>query len=174
MQGPGDNDHFNIILKCNMAEEDWKRVVRKVEVWKTQISAFQAQLKQMKSGLQRLGFFPTPLPFAMSNPSDRNVSSTQVDFTQCYFCCRGFEPTWDCKLACCRHGYHSTRCVLPSCDAEMHWDWWELVGIPNPTDVGVELSLWIADAHDGPAAASKGMCFLVPHSHLYACMLIHY
>lgn len=60
----------------------------------------------------------------------------------CPFCLQGFEPAWNCRLASCRHAYHSwcalthfsesTKCIHKGCAKEMHSDWWISTGIPKP------------------------------------------
>ena len=75
------------------------------------------------------------------NPNKGIVCTTTIDVGECPFCLRGFDLAWDCKIASCKHGYHSwcawthfsslSSCCLESCGLEMHQDWWALSGIPN-------------------------------------------
>jgi hypothetical protein len=80
--------------------------------------------------------------FATSKPLTCQASSTfklyspiwtyDVLILPCQFCLKGFEPSWDYKLASCKHAYHSwcvvchfstsSKCL--NCEENLHADWW--------------------------------------------------
>jgi hypothetical protein len=64
----------------------------------------------------------------------------------CPFCLKGFAPSWDCKLASCKHAYHSwcafyhlstsSKCL--HCEEEMHVDWSIVSRIGKPSSKEVK------------------------------------
>lgn len=169
MSGPGASDRSLILEEYDTAIELWENAVRKMSVWKTHKQVLQEHLRQMPLGFQRPGFFPAPLPFVTLDPADLGSTPiTRIDIGECPYCLRGFEPAWDCKIACCKHGYHSwcawshfshsSRCFLDSCGMEMHPDWWVLSGIPNPNDPAtLRAAPWIQDEGQGNDDVPQGM-----------------
>lgn len=75
------------------------------------------------------------------------------------FCGRGFEHAWNCKIASCKHGYHSwcafthfsssNKCLVKTCEKEMHADWWTLVGIQKPCEYDVGDATHTKGSSDG-------------------------
>jgi len=61
----------------------------------------------MKCGHQHPIFNPIPLPFNSMDYDAPVISPYHVLILPCPFCHNGFDPTWDCKLASCKHTYHS-------------------------------------------------------------------
>lgn len=169
MSGPGASDRSLILEEYDTAMELWENALRKMSVWKMHKQVLQEQLRQMRLGFQRPGFFPAPLPFVTLDPADLGSTPiTRIDIHECPYCLRGFEPAWDCKIACCKHGYHSwcawshfsqsSRCIMETCGMEMHPDWWIMSGIPNPNNPAtVRKTAWIKDEGEGNDGVPKGM-----------------
>jgi len=96
----------------------------------------------MKNGDPCPTFTPSPLPFVLLN---KDVSGDFIYFLlviHCPFCHQRFEPTWDSKIASCKHSYHSWcaftefskswKCLLKDCQKEIHSNWWVLSWIKKP------------------------------------------
>ena len=170
MSGPGASDRSLILLQHDQAMELWENATRRLGVWKIHKDALQAQLRQLRLGFQRPGFFPAPMPFVILDPTEGRVPTTTIDFNECPFCLRGFEPAWDCKVASCKHGYHSwcawthfsncSTCYLKDCGMEMHPEWWVLSGIPKPQEnAAIEGAVWSTDERLANADGLEGTPF---------------
>ena len=130
------------LAKLSTAEEAWSNAKSKQHLWKRHRLAFQSQLRGMRCGYERPATTPAPLPTMHNNYREDSVHNEILDIGVCPFCLRGFEPAWDCRLASCRHAYHSwcalthfsesTKCIHKGCAMEMHKDWWISTGIQKP------------------------------------------
>jgi hypothetical protein len=128
--------------KLTDAEEVWSNAKSKQHLWKRHRLAFQSQLRGMRAGYERPATTPSPLPCMYNDYRDEHVHTEFLEIGVCPFCLRGFQPAWDCRLASCRHAYHSwcalthfsesTKCIHKGCAMEMHKDWWICTGIPKP------------------------------------------
>ena len=170
MSGPSASDRSLILLQHDQAMELWENATRRLGVWKIHKDALQAQLRKLRLGFQRPGFFPAPMPFVILDPTEGRVPTTTIDFNECPFCLRGFEPAWDCKVASCKHGYHSwcawthfsncSTCYLKDCGMEMHPEWWVLSGIPKPQEnAAIEGAVWSTDERLANADGLEGTPF---------------
>jgi len=86
-------------------------------------------------------FNPSPLPNFLMEGDVSPIFTSIVLILPCSFCLRCFSPSLHCKLASCKHPYHSwcafshfstfLKCL--HCEEEMHADWWTLFGIKKPS-----------------------------------------
>ena len=128
--------------KLALAEEAWSNAKSKQFLWTRHRLALQSQLRGMKTGYERPTTTHVPLPTTYIDWREERVQSETILITLCPFCMRGFQPAWDCRLASCRHAYHSwcalthfsesTKCIHKDCAMEMHKDWWTSSGIQKP------------------------------------------
>jgi hypothetical protein len=115
-----------------------------VEVWKRQKISLCEQVHNMKYGSKCPSLHPSPLPFISMDNDTSNISPNHLLILPCPFCLRNFDLAWDCKLASCRHAYHSwcvvshfltsSKCFI--CEEEMHFNWWALSRIKKPNFEG--------------------------------------
>ena len=129
------------LAKLTAAEEAWTNAKTRQHLWKRHRLAFQTQLRGMRAGYERPTTTPAPLPCIHNDWREQTVDTDTIHVGVCPFCLRGFQPAWDCRLASCRHAYHSwcalthfsesTKCIHPDCAQEMHTDWWICTGIPK-------------------------------------------
>ena len=111
-------------------------------LWKRHRVALQSQLRGMRAGYERPTTTHAPLSSIHSDWREEHVFSDPIQVGVCPFCLRGFQPAWDCRLASCRHAYHSwcalthfsesTKCIHKDGAMEMHKDWWICTGIQKP------------------------------------------
>jgi hypothetical protein len=128
--------------KLTNAEEVLSLAKSKQHLWKRHRLALQSQLRGMRAGYERPATTPSPVPALYNDYRDEPVRTEIVDISACPFCLRGFDHVWDCRLASCRHAYHSwcalahfsesTKCIYQGCAMEMHKDWWICAGIQKP------------------------------------------
>ncbi len=78
-----------------------------MEVWKQQKFALCEQVHNMKYGSKCPSLHPSPLPFIFMDNDTSNISLNHLLILPSPFCLRNFDLAWDCKLASCRHAYHS-------------------------------------------------------------------
>lgn len=155
MFGSGEAGFEDVQKKTAAAEEAYGRAASKQKLWGRHRSVLMAQLRGMKAGYQRPGCFPVPLPFFYVSCEEDAGETVIVEIAPCPFCCKGFDPMWDCKFASCQHAYHSwcaishfsssTSCMFDGCGKEMHEDWWVMAGIKKPDGdnaKGVQLEGW--------------------------------
>ena len=155
--------------KLTNAEEVLSNAKTKQHLWKRHRLAFQSQLRGMRAGYERPATTPSPVPGLYSDYRDEPVRTELVDIGACPFCMRGFEPAWDCRLASCRHAYHSwcalthfsesTKCIHQGCAMEMHKDWWISSGIQKP-ELGKD-GLLVAAAWERTPLTRK--CIALPY-----------
>jgi hypothetical protein len=139
--GGGQADILELAKLAN-AEEAWSNANSRLFLWKRHRLAIQSQLRGMRAAYERPTTTPAPLPSFYNDWRDEPLHSETVQIQMCPFCLRGFQPAWDCRLASCRHAYHSwcalthfsesTKCIHKDCAMEMHTDWWICTGIPKP------------------------------------------
>jgi hypothetical protein len=94
----------------------------------------------MKYGSKCPSLHPSPLPFISMDNDVFKISLNHLLILPCPFCLRGFDIAWDCKLALCKHAYHSWCVVLDFlnsskcfiCEEEIHPNWWALSRIKKP------------------------------------------
>ena len=130
------------LAKLTNAEEAWNNAKSRQFLWKRHRLAFQSQLRGMQAGYERPTTTPAPLPSMYNDWREEPVDSETIEISVCPFCLQGFQPAWDCRLASCRHAYHSwcalthfsesTKCIHKDCAMEMHKDWWICTGIQKP------------------------------------------
>ena len=130
------------LAKLTNAEETWSNAKTRQFLWNRHRIALQSQLRGMRAGYERPTTTPVPLPAIHSDWREEHVFSDTIQVGVCPFCLQGFELAWDCRLASCRHAYHSwcalthfsesTKCIHKDCAMEMHKDWWICTGIPKP------------------------------------------
>ncbi len=136
-----ETSHATILEKNSKAQEAWKRVVGKMDVWKRQKFTLCTQIQCMKSGRQHLLFNPSPLPNVFTESDVSLILISNVLILPCSFCLGGFAPSWDYKFSSCKHPYHfwcafshfSTFSKCLHCEKEMHANWWTLFGINKPS-----------------------------------------
>ena len=138
----GGQAEIEELAKLTTAEEAWSNAKSKQFLWKRHRLAIQSQLRGMKAAYERPTTTPAPLSTIYIDWRQEQVHTETIDITLCPFCLRGFQPAWDCRLASCRHAYHSwcalthfsesTKCIHKDCALEMHKDWWTSSGIQKP------------------------------------------
>ena len=105
--GLGRMDEEVISARSTDAEKLWSCAVKKQALWKRHKLALNEQLKQMKTGYQRPTMHPSPLPFLYLDCESIVVPVACAEIHACPFCCKGFEPAWDCRFSSCCHAYHT-------------------------------------------------------------------
>jgi hypothetical protein len=135
MLSDGEVDHEKAIEKTNFAVNAENAARESFEVLGRQREAVKGQLQVLRNGhdLQ----IPLPRPRQGDNSSGILAavqSECCIISHPCAFCGKSFEPEWDCKVASCRHGYHSwcanahfsnsKKCCFKDCGQEMHPSWW--------------------------------------------------
>ena len=130
------------LAKLTAAEEAWSNAKTRQFLWSRHRLALQSQLRGMRAGYERPTTTPVPLPAIHSDWGQEPIATHTIQVGVCPFCLRGFQPAWDCRLASCRHAYHSwcalthfsesTKCIHKDCAMEMHKDWWICTGIQKP------------------------------------------
>jgi hypothetical protein len=78
-------DHAMILEKNSKAQEAWKRVVGKMDVWKQQKFALCTQILCMKSGRQHPMFNPSLLPIFLMESDVSLILTFNVLILQCSF-----------------------------------------------------------------------------------------
>jgi hypothetical protein len=129
-------------FKLSLADEAWANAKKRQELWMRHKSAYQLQLRGMKSGYERPSTNPSPLPSMYHDYASTDIGIHVVEIGVCPFCLHGFEPIWDCHIVSCRHAYHSwcalthfsesTKCIEKNCGQDMHGDWWVSAGVTKP------------------------------------------
>ena len=142
----GEADHKKAFEKTSIAESECSLATKKINVWKHQKKSLLAQVFAMKKGFSRPIMKPSPLPYTAPT-LEQTSFLTFLEVEICAFCGRGFEHAWDCKIASCKHGYHSwcafthfsssNKCLIKTCEKKMHADWWTLAGIQKPCEYDV-------------------------------------
>lgn len=130
-------------LKLTLVDEAWANAKKRQELWMRHRSAYQLQLRGMKSGYERPSTTPSPLPSLYHDYDSPELGIQTVEIGVCPFCLHGFEPIWDRHIVSCRHAYHSwcalthfsesTKCIEKNCGQDMHSDWWVSAGVTKPT-----------------------------------------
>jgi hypothetical protein len=107
MGGMGETEELDDHVKCQSAEEAWKKASTRQGLWKQHKKALEAQLKNIRSSFRRPALHPTPQPFLYCDYKSDNEQSNTMYIGFYRFCLRKFEPIWDCNLVPCLHCYHS-------------------------------------------------------------------
>jgi hypothetical protein len=100
-------DHATVLEKNSKAQVAWKRLASKMDVWKQQKFALCTQIQCMKSGRQHPMFNPSPLSKTFMESDVSLILTFNLLIMPCSFCLEGFALSRDCKLASCKHPYHS-------------------------------------------------------------------
>jgi hypothetical protein len=131
-----EDEHSKIHAKHVLIMEAWKFESIKLDTmkWHKPTLCMQAQGMMNRHQCPTLMSLPLPL-LCLESPYYLNFPCL-LSILPCPFCQRLFEPTWDYKIASCKHTYHlwcainhfsnSTKCLFEGCGQEMHLNWWAL------------------------------------------------
>ncbi len=131
-----EDEHFKLPKKHVSTKDKGHPTLIKLDIWKQPKVALCFQVQMMLSGNQRPNITPLLLSFIGLEGEKYPDYPHLLAILPCPFCCRLFEPTWDCKFVSCKHAYHywcvicqfysSTKCLFEGCEQEMHLDRWVL------------------------------------------------
>lgn len=134
MLADGEVEHKKAIEKATFAFSAENDALEGFEVLVQQRQALKDQLRVFRTGHHLEVPLPRPRQLGNHDSTLHGVQDCCVISHPCAFCGKSFEPEWDCKIASCKHGYHSwcanahfstsRKCCFKNCGQEMHSSWW--------------------------------------------------